>query len=237
MALYIGDNLRFLLETLLNVFIKEPLLPAQACVIWMHGLGADAQDMAHLAEELHLTAPIRHVFVDAPVRPVTLNNGMSMRAWYDILSLNRSEREDKEGIKTSEVLIRDVIAQQLDKGFTSKQLFLAGFSQGGAMALYTGLHTDTPLGGVIALSSYLPLASECNMVLDPSTPVFIAGGSYDPVVRIEWSKLSAEKLREKNFQKITWREYPMEHNICMEEVKDLSSWLDTQVNSMQGELE
>jgi phospholipase/carboxylesterase len=221
----------------LNVYIKDPHQQAKACVIWMHGLGADAQDMAHLAEQLPLTVDIRHVFVDAPIRPVTMNNRMPMRAWYDILGLKISDREDREGVKASECLIREIIDQQVADGFETKKIFLAGFSQGGAMALYTGLHTTTPLAGVIALSSYLPLATECNIVLDQLTPLFIAGGSHDPVVRINWTKECADNLRLKGFDKIAWHEYPMDHSICMEEINDLSRWLNKQVHLIVGESE
>lgn len=220
-------------DMLLNVYVKEPQQQAQACVIWMHGLGADAQDMAGLAAQLPVTVAVRHVFIDAPVRPVTLNNNMPMRAWYDIVGLKLTDREDREGILQSEEGIRRVIDDQLNAGFGSEQIFLAGFSQGGAMALYTGLHTSMPIGGIIALSAYLPLADSCKVVLDSRTPIFAAGGEYDPIVLPAWTRQSIDSLRLKGFQKITWHQYPMEHSICMEEVNDLASWLTTQVTSFK----
>jgi phospholipase/carboxylesterase len=218
----------------LNVYVKEPQKPAQACVIWMHGLGADAQDMMGLAAQLQLplTVSLRHVFIDAPVRPVTLNNNMPMRAWYDILGMKLTDREDSQGIKSSEVIIREVIDAQLADGFVAEQIFLAGFSQGGAMALYTGIHTSMPLAGIIALSGYLPLASVCNIVLNTSTPIFIGSGLSDPIVLPMWTKQCIDRLRQKGFQKITSHEYPMEHSICANEVSDLASWLNIQVTSM-----
>lgn len=216
----------------MNVYVKEPEQQAQACVIWMHGLGADAQDMAGLASQLPLTVPVRHVFLDAPVRPVTLNNHMPMRAWYDILGTELAEREDSTGIKQSENIILEVIDSQLSAGFRSEQIFLAGFSQGGAMALYTGLHIARPLAGIIALSSYLPLASACKIVLDPRTPMFVASGLYDQMVLSSWTKHYVESLRNKGFQQIEWHEYPMEHNICGEEVKALSDWLNLKIASL-----
>ena len=219
---------------LLNVYVKDPQQEATACVIWMHGLGADAQDMAGLASQLPVTVAIRHVFMDAPVRPVTLNNGMPMRAWYDILGMALTDREDLEGIKQSEDLIRQVIDAQVTEGFRTEQIFLAGFSQGGAMALYTGLHTSLPLGGIIALSAYLPLAAACNATIAPHTPMFLAGGLYDPIVLPQWTKQSLEFLRQKDFKDITWHEYPMEHNICAEEVRDLGLWLTKQVTSINN---
>ena len=217
---------------LLNVYVKEPQQPAQACVIWMHGLGADAQDMVGLATQLPVTVPIRHVFMDAPVRPVTLNNNMPMRAWYNILGMKLTDREDSEGIKQSEVLIRQVMDSQLVEGFLPEQIFLAGFSQGGAMAMYTGLHTSTPLGGVIALSAYIPLASECTMALDKHTPLFIAGGLYDPLVLPAWTQQCVDSLRSEGFHNLVSHQYPMEHSICPDEVIDLAQWLTMQVTSI-----
>ena len=217
---------------LLNVYVREPQEPAQACVIWMHGLGADAQDMMGLATQLPLTIPLRHVFLDAPVRPVTLNNHMPMRAWYDILGMKLTDREDSKGIKSSEVFIREVIDTQLAEGFVAEQIFLAGFSQGGAMALYTGIHTSMPLAGIIALSGYLPLASASNIVLNQSTPMFIASGLYDPLVLPTWTKQCIDLLHQKGFKKIASHEYPMEHTICADEIRDLAGWLTTQVTSM-----
>mgnify|MGYP000284662390 CR=1 FL=1 len=216
---------------LLNVYVKEPQQQAQACVIWMHGLGADAQDMAGLAAQLPITVAIRHVFIDAPVRPVTINNYVPMRAWYDIVGMKLTDREDRDGILQSESMIRQVVDDQLAEGFSSEQIFLAGFSQGGAMALFTGLQMAMPLAGIIALSAYLPLAAVCNVALDNRTPIFVAGGQYDPVVLPAWTKQSVESLQCRGFKQITWHEYPMEHAICAEEVKDLARWLNMQVAS------
>ncbi len=215
----------------MNVYVKEPQQQAQACVIWMHGLGADAQDMAGLAAQLPVTVAIRHVFIDAPVRAVTINNHMPMRAWYDIVGIKLTDREDREGIFQSEAMIRDVIDSQLAEGFVSEQIFLAGFSQGGAMALFTGLQMTTPLAGIITLSAYLPLGDVCRMTLNKGTPIFAAGGQYDPIVLPAWTKQSVKGLQARGFEQITWHEYPMEHAICAEEVKDLAQWLNIQVAS------
>ena len=214
---------------LLNVYIKEPQQQAVACVIWMHGLGADAKDMAGLAEQLSLNAPVRHVFIDAPVRPVTLNNHLPMRAWYDILGTNLTDREDREGIMQSEGIIRQAFDSQIEYGFESRQIFLAGFSQGGAMALFAGLQMPLPMGGIIALSSYFPLASTCNISQSTHTPIFFASGQYDPLVLPAWTSLTIETLRNKGFQQIERHEYPMEHSVCLEEIRDISSWLDKQI--------
>ncbi len=212
--------------------MKDPKQPAQACVIWMHGLGADAQDMAGLADQLSVEVPIRHVFIDAPVRPVTLNNRMPMRAWYDIVGMKLTDREDREGIVQSEGLIREVIDTEIASGFAPERIFLAGFSQGGAMALYTGLQSTRPIAGIIALSAYLPLASECKIVMDKKTPLFAACGQFDPLVLPDWTKQGVTGLRERGFDRIEFHEYPMEHAICMDEVRDLSQWLTIAVESM-----
>ena len=225
---------------MLNIHIKEPRQPAQACMIWMHGLGADAQDMAGLTAQLPVTVSIRHICLNAPVRPITFNNGMPMRGWYDIFGLSASDREDNGGIKQSEEMIRQVIDSQLAEGFTAKQIFLAGFSQGGAIALFTGIRMAENLGGVIALSAYLPLASACIARLHRDTPMFLAAGLYDPLVMPTWSKQCVQILQQEGFKNISWHEYPMEHSICAEEMRDLAQWINVQVESITrplGEVE
>lgn len=215
---------------MLNVHIKNPAGKAEACIVWLHGLGSNAEDMAGLANELTLTEPIRHVFVDAPVRPVTINNRMPMRAWYDIVGTNLNDREDREGIFQSKDLITDVIDAQIAEGFESHQIFLAGFSQGGAMALFTGLQMPSPLAGIIALSAYLPMPSACAMTLDTRTPLFFAIGQYDTIVLPQWSNLSLTPLLNKGYTHISKHEYPMEHTVCLEEIQDLSRWIHAQMN-------
>lgn len=216
----------------MSIYVKDPEQTAQACVIWMHGLGADAQDMAGLAAELPLTVPVRHVFLDAPVRPVTLNNNMLMRAWYDISGMSLTDREDSAGIKESEQMICEVIGAQIEAGFSAKQIFLAGFSQGGAMALYTGMHSSMPLGGLIVLSAYLPLLSTCQIAQDKQTAIFAAGGLYDPIVLPIWTHMSIDYLRQQGFEQIAQHDYPMEHSICNEEIVDLANWLNQQVSAV-----
>ena len=217
---------------MLNVTIKAPQQKAKACVIWMHGLGADGKDMEGVAHQLPFVVPVRHVFIDAPVRAITLNNGMSMRAWYDIRGMKLTDREDKEGICQSEQLINDVILQQIADGFEPSAIFLAGFSQGGAMALFTALRQTIPLAGVISLSAYLPLALECNKPsLIKTTPIFIAAGRFDPIVLPDWTKQSLMWLRDHDFQDIAWHDYPMEHSICFEEIRDLAGWITLKIGA------
>ncbi len=210
---------------ILNAYIKDSKQTAKACVIWLHGLGANAQDMMGIADLLSPDlSPLRHVFIDAPIRSVTLNGGMQMRAWYDIVGLGLGDRQDREGILASEQLIQQAIDQQLDNGFKSQQIFLAGFSQGGAMALFSGLRSARQLGGIIALSGYLPLVSEIPSIGHPETPIFMAIGEHDPIVQPSWTKLGYDWLVNHHVASITWRQYPMEHTICPEEMRDLSSW-------------
>lgn len=210
--------------------MKEPNTKAQACVIWMHGLGADATDMMGLSEQLLISdLNLRHVYIDAPSIPVTLNNGIVMPAWYNILGLELTDREDRDGIAESAALIRELIEEQLKVGFASHQIYLAGFSQGGAMALHTALHFSGRLGGVIALSAYLPLADETNPQLDTSTPIFMTSGQYDPLVLPMWSQQSRTWLVTHGYEQVDLHSYPMEHAVCYEELRDLSFWLIKQV--------
>ncbi len=224
---------------MLKTYIKESHQPAQACVIWLHGLGADATNMMGVANAFpESVLPIRHVFVDAPLRPVTLNNHMTMRAWYDITGLTLDDREDKKGILQTEQMISEVIAAQVAKGFTLNQIYLAGFSQGGAMALFTAMRTRERLGGVLALSSYLPLQAECTQGDQLALPIFIAAGSLDQVVSPNWTKLSYDFVKARGFTQVTWKEYRMEHSISMEELNDIGHWLKKHITlaAVQGEI-
>lgn len=218
---------------MLNYYVKESQNKANTCIIWMHGLGSSASDMSGLAEQLRLhTLGIRQIFLDAPIRPVTLNNGYHMRAWYDIYDLGFTGREDREGILDSKKSIDEVIKSEVEQGISSNNIFLAGFSQGGAIALYTALHSTTPLGGVIALSSYLPLASEVKPVLNKKTPIFIAYGRFDPVVLPAWTQLTLKHLNDLGYSAIEARDYPMDHTVCASEVNDMEKWLSS---NLQGE--
>lgn len=220
---------------MLDSNLKKNESPAHACIIWMHGLGADASDMAGLAAQPPISElPVSHIFMDAPVRPVTINAGMKMRAWYDIIGFELSDREDKEGILQSQAQIFEVINAQLNAGFRADQIVLAGFSQGGAMALHTALHCNLPLAGVIALSAYLPLALECKPVLSQDTPIFLGFGQFDPVVIPEWTKVSGRWLVANGYNQITLQQYPMEHAICGEEINDIALWLSNHLRGVEA---
>ena len=201
----------------------------EASVIWMHGLGADGNDFVPIVERFKsLQSKVRFVFPHAPMRSVTVNGGVRMRAWYDIVGLNISYKEDSEGIKDSARLIELLIKREQELGIASNQIVLAGFSQGGAMALYAGLRYPEPLAGIIALSSYLPLPD--TFVKEPylanqNTPIFMAHGLFDTVVPIMLDQMSKEQLEELGYQ-IEWFTYPMAHAVVPEEIDDIYHFLE-----------
>ena len=195
----------------------------QAAVIWLHGLGADGHDFEPIVPELELARPVRFVFPHAPLRPVTINNGMRMRAWYDIFQLGGGP-EDEAGIRASQKLVEQLIARE-----TGKKIVLAGFSQGGAIVLQGALRHPEPLAGVLALSTYLPLAGTVAAERDPANhklPIFMAHGRFDDVIPIDRALRSREVL-EKLGYRVTWKEYPMAHSVCAEEIRDISRFLGT----------
>lgn len=203
--------------------------PADAAVILMHGLGADGHDFESLVQELRLPASpfVRWVFPHAPHRPVTLNGGMRMRAWYDILALDRSAAEDEAGIRQSAESIRALVRREKGRGIAADRIVLAGFSQGGAMALFTALREPERLGGVLALSTYLPLAKALEREAHPANaavPVLMAHGTFDPVVPPLLGEASRDLLLSRGYD-VEWKTYPMPHSVCAEEVRDIREWL------------
>ncbi len=220
----------------LTTYTIEPSKPAKTCVIWLHGLGANGENMRGVVEALpEINMAIRHVLVDAPIRPVTVNNRIPMRAWYDLTGFTLEDRDDREGILESESALSEIITAQMQQGFQAQRIYLGGFSQGGAMALFTAMRTQYPLGGVLALSSYLPLQQECVASTNQSLPIFIAAGLSDQVVVPIWTKSSYEFVKKQGFSDIEYKEYPMEHTICIEEIRDVARWLQTQMQPVQGE--
>ena len=197
--------------------------PPQAAVIWLHGLGADGHDFEPIVPELELARPVRFVFPHAPVRPVTINNGLRMRAWYDIFQLGGGP-EDEAGIRASQKLVEQRIARE--KG---KKIVLAGFSQGGAIVLQTALRHPEPLAGVLALSTYLPLAATLAAERHPAnqkTPIFMAHGRFEDIIPIDRARQSRAALEKLGYA-VAWKEYPMPHSVCAEEIQDLSRFLAT----------
>jgi phospholipase/carboxylesterase len=201
---------------------------ADASVIWLHGLGADGHDFEPVVSELRLPPAlrVRFVFPHAPVRPVTLNLGMRMRAWYDIVQLGGG-REDAEGIRASQALAEGLIARERERGVAARRIVLAGFSQGGAIALHTGLRHAERLAGILALSTYLPLADSLATEAsdaDRDVPIFMAHGRFDDVIPMAHAQLSRARLEELGYA-VSWRDYPMPHSVCGEEIADIAAWL------------
>jgi phospholipase/carboxylesterase len=198
-------------------------------VLWLHGLGADGHDFEPIVPELKLRVPVRFVFPHAPVRPVTINGGMQMRAWYDILGFDRRAQEDAAGIRESAAAVTELVDREVERGMSSDRIVLAGFSQGGAIALHTALREPRPLAGVLALSTYLPLSSTLaseRAAANAGIPLFLAHGTDDPVLPLSLAESSRRTLETLGYV-VDWHEYPMGHSVCMEEVSAVGAWLAT----------
>lgn len=205
-----------------------------AAVIWMHGLGADGNDFAPIVSELELRDPpgIRFIFPHAPMIPMTINNGFVMRAWYDVtygdLEGKPGKRADEKGVRQSQAAIAGLIARENERGIMTRNIVAAGFSQGGAIALQIGLRYRERVAGVMALSTYLPLADTLPAeasVQNRDVPIFYAHGRYDPVVPFAMATASRDRLCELGYQ-VEWHEYPMQHSVCPEEIQDIGIWLN-----------
>ncbi len=205
----------------------NPATPARASVIWLHGLGADGHDFEAIVPQLQLAVPVRYVFPHAPHRPVTINGGYVMRAWYDILSSDLSRGEDGAGVLESEQQLRALIAREEARGIAAECIVLAGFSQGGAIALHTGLRYPERLAGIIALSTYLPLAGQAPAAAhaaNRATPIFMAHGDEDTVIVRPHALISKQRLETMGHE-VEWHDYPMAHSVCHEEVGDIRKFL------------
>ncbi|ANY14893.1 alpha/beta hydrolase [Bordetella pseudohinzii] len=200
--------------------------PAHA-VIWLHGLGADGNDFVPVVPELGLRTPVRFIFPNAPVAPVTINGGMAMRSWYDILVMDLVRHEDAAGIRASEAAIQKLIARENARGIPTSRIVLAGFSQGCAMTLHTGLRLPEKLAGMVGLSGYLPLIDTARAERLPAnadTPIFLAHGLYDPVVALARAEASRAALQSLGYA-VQWHTYPMPHSVCLEEIQDIGAFL------------
>ncbi len=217
-----------LLETIEIETATKPV----AAVIWMHGLGADGNDFAPIVPELDLGGlpAVRFVFPHAPMMPVTINNGYVMRAWYDVSFGDlegKARQADEKGVRASQAAIGRLIARENQRGIASRQLVVAGFSQGGAIALQLGLRHSERLAGIMALSTYLPLAASVPAeasAANKDVPIFYAHGTQDPVIPFAMATASRDKLAELGYA-VEWHEYPMQHSVCVEEVASISAWL------------
>ena len=197
-------------------------------VIWLHGLGADGNDFVPIVRELELPhAPIRFVFPHAPMQPVTINNGMVMRAWYDVLGADLARREDARGVRASQALVEALIAREKERGTPARRIMLAGFSQGGAIALQTGLRHPERLAGIMALSAYVPIAESLEAeahAANRDVPIFMAHGLYDPIIPVAAARRSRELLQRLGYP-VEWHEYPMPHSVAPPELDDIGAWL------------
>ncbi len=201
-----------------------------ATVLLMHGLGADGNDFVPIAGEMDLNAvgPVRFVFPNAPVIPVTINNGYQMPAWYDISNADLTKREDEGGLRASQAALELLLEREKARGIPASRIVIAGFSQGCAMALMTGLRHSETLAGIVGLSGYLPLADTTaaeRHAANAQTPIFMAHGLRDGVVPLARASASRDTLVGLGY-KVNWHEYPMEHSVCMQEIADLNAWLN-----------
>ena len=219
---------------LLQTLERETAPDPQWTVLWLHGLGADGNDFAPIVPELVRSGwpALRFVFPHAPQRAVTINGGVRMRAWYDIRSTdftsgNLANRADEQGVRESVAQVEALIARETTRGIPPSRLLLAGFSQGGAIALAAGLRCEAPLAGLIALSAYLPMHDRAAQTVTPQArtqPLFMAHGTQDPVVPVAAGEHSAALLRELGFS-VDWHRYPIPHSVCAEEIRDLGDWM------------
>ncbi len=206
----------------------NPARRADYAVIWLHGLGADGHDFEPIVPALRLpeSPAVRFVFPNAPIRPVTINGGMAMRAWYDILNLE-TRRVDLKAVQESSDRVRDLIQREIGAGIASDRIVLAGFSQGGAIALHTGLRHETPLAGILALSTYSPtvgtLAAERSQA-NAAIPILMAHGQYDPVIPMAAAVDTRDALMRLQYA-VQWQSYPMQHEVCTQEIEDIREWL------------
>jgi len=211
----------------------NPDISPRASVIWLHGLGASGYDFVDIVPQLNLSPELgaRFVFPHAPVRPVTCNGGAKMRAWFDVASLEHHAIEDGAGIRESEEIVRQLISQERELGIPSEKILLAGFSQGGAMALQCGLRYPEQLAGILVLSAWLPLASfviEERTVANQQTPVLMLHGTADPVIPLNWAQESCDQLTNMGYH-ATINSYHMQHAVCPEEIVAIGKWLNKQL--------
>jgi phospholipase/carboxylesterase len=216
------------LDLLQHIELNTGADPA-GTIIWMHGLGADGWDFVPIVRELPLPddLALRFIFPHAPVQPVTINNGMEMRAWYDIAMNDISRLPDEGGIRESQAAVERLIARERDRGIDSSRIVLAGFSQGGAIALQTGLRHANRLGGIVALSTYLPLEDSLDAEASSAnraTPIFMAHGTDDPVVPVQLAEISRALLQKRGYE-VEWHTWPMPHSVCGEEIEAVSAFL------------
>jgi phospholipase/carboxylesterase len=211
---------------MLDYIAINSLLHPTAIIIWLHGLGADGHDFEPVVKALNLSH-IEFILPHAPNRKITLNNGYEMRAWYDLFGLNKDSKQDELGIRASQAEIEAVIQQKISEGIPAERIAIAGFSQGGAIALHTALRYPKKLGGVLALSTYLPISA--TLPTEKSTenqaiPIFMAHGTFDEVITIQTSQHSRDFMQAEHYE-VEWHEYPMAHSVNLDEIEDIRAFL------------
>lgn len=205
-----------------------------AVVIWLHGLGDSGNGFAPIVPQLNLPSEsaIRFVFPHAPIRPVTINNGFEMRAWYDIKSMDFEDRADRGGVEESTQLVEQLIESEMAKGIPSERIILAGFSQGGVIAYHLGLRFQKKLAGLVCLSTYMcdnPADRDNWSDANKQTPIFSAHGVHDDVVPMALGKAAYDWLAKEDYD-VSWKQYPMQHNVCLEQLHDVSRWLQEKLS-------
>jgi len=225
-----GDPAARVLETVEHRTGASPT----ASVIWLHGLGADGHDFASIVPDLNIPGlSLRFVFPHAPVRAVTINMGMRMRAWFDVRALDLVTDPDIRGIRAGEIQVRALIRRENQRGISAERIVLAGFSQGGALALYTGLRYEARLAGILALSAFLPLTRRLQAeasAINRDTPIFLGHGSLDPLVDPSLGERTRDALAGCGYA-VEWRTYPIPHAVSAEEIADVRAWLETRFAS------
>lgn len=205
---------------------NDPNIKVNASVIWLHGLGADGHDFEPIVQKLSIPN-VRFILPHAPEMAVTRNSGYIMPAWYDLYGVTGSSKEDEAGIRNSQNYVDTLIQKELDRGVAAERIVIAGFSQGGAIALHTGLRYAKKLAGIMALSTYLPLKAKLSAEVSPANaaiPIFMAHGVHDDVITLETCKISLQTLRDSHYQ-VSWHEYNMAHSVCIEEISDIRGFL------------
>lgn len=212
-----------------NAITITPASTHLASVIWLHGLGADGNDFVPILTELGLPKDhgIKFIFPHAPIRPVTINSGMQMRAWYDVREADLTRQEDESSIIASAEILHDYIDEEIASGLSPENIIVAGFSRGGAISLKGGLTFEMPLGGILALSTYLPLPDQLINATEStqsSTPIIMMHGIFDPLIPVQQGKRSYLLLKDAGYR-VNWYEYPMQHAVCLQEINDIGTWI------------
>jgi len=212
-----------------DAIVIEPERPANATVIWLHGLGADAGDFVPVADQISFPSglSVRFILPNAPVRPITINGGARMRGWYDLQGIGPQYPEDEQGIRQSQKTIEYLIEKERNHGITPDHIVLAGFSQGGAVILQTGLRFAQPLAGILALSTYLPLRESLAQefkVQQQDTPILFMHGSHDPVVPYDFAEMCVSSLKQSRLN-VELKQYPMDHTVCLQQIEDINQFL------------